>query len=147
MPSATLDRLVGLGCHELCRIFAYAFAPSERPTWFADRLRRNLELLPDHVESHLLAAYVAASDNREDDVIRHLEIAEQHTTETQLVYRAAQALLERFPENPRLRAHVESRLATQPADQPEPGPDRAAPSNVLPPPGFGMPAPSTGVAP
>jgi len=147
MPSATLDRLVGLGCHELCRIFGYAFAPSERPTWFADRLHRNLELLPDHVESHLLAAYLAASDNREDDVIRHLEIAEQHASETQLVYQAAQALLQRFPESPRLRAHLESRLATQPADQPEPEPDRAAPSNVLPPPGFGMPAPSTGVAP
>ncbi len=147
LPTETLDRLIGMGCNELCRIFGYAFAPHERPRWFADRLQRSLELLPNHPEGHLLAAYVALSDGRQDEAIGHLRTAEQCAVEAELVLQAAQALVERFPESSELRAYVERRLATQPAAEPELQADELDPPPILPSPDFGLPAPSAATEP
>ena len=108
-----LDRIIGHGLGEICAEMAGALPVEQRPAWYADRLARSLELLPDWPETRLLAAFSAFETNRPDEGIAQLEIMEKLVDDPSSLAGALQTLLRAFPQNNQLLDFARVRFPVQ----------------------------------
>lgn len=142
-----MDRVVGAGLGDVCQGIAAVLGSGTLPAWFAARLQRSIELVPDWPTTRWLAASLAFSTRDSQGGIDQLKAFENALNDPEQAAAALQALKARFPQDSLLNEYVESRLTTLPAPGALPVETRPAgttqPGVVVPAvaPEFGQPGP------
>ncbi len=126
LTAEQMDRVIGVGLGDLCQTLAAVFGSGTLPEWFAARLARSIELVPDWPTTRWLAASLAFSTRDSQGGVDQLKAFEKTLNDPEQAGTALQAMKARFPQDSLLNEYVESRLTTLPAPGSMPAEPRPA---------------------
>jgi hypothetical protein len=112
------DRNTGYALAELCSRFMDR-VPTSRPAVFQKWLAKSVELAPDYPTSRWLAAQVALENKRGAEAVEHLKAVASMTEDRARLDYMFEQLAKRFTDSAELKAYLESRAASAPAEENE----------------------------